>query len=61
MWKFNYIMVERMLKLITLIQQMVVSSEWGKWMQIVFLFHLGDVARVASCHKRLNLSDNDPI
>jgi hypothetical protein len=47
MWKFNYIMVERMLKSRTPIQQMVVSSEWGKWMQVVFLFHLGDVARVA--------------
>jgi hypothetical protein len=44
MWKFNYIMLERMLKLITPIQQMVVSSEWGEWMQVVFLFHLGDVA-----------------
>ncbi len=36
-----------MLKLITPIQQMVVSSEWGEWMQVVFLFHLGDVAWVA--------------
>jgi hypothetical protein len=47
MWKFNYIILERMLKFIIPIQQMVVSSKWGEWMQVAFLFHLGDVARVA--------------
>ncbi len=41
---YNYIMLERMLKLITPTQQMVVSSEWGEWMQVVNLLNLGDVA-----------------